>query len=127
MDTRRQKQIAQMIQDEMGNFLQREGANYYGHKFVTVTEVSITPDLAQCKIYISVFKDKEAQQVVDKLNMHIRDVRGRFGRIMAKSLRIIPEIQFYLDDTLDQVFRLEEIFKKIHEGDKQEESDDKNT
>ncbi len=127
MDTRRQKQIAQLIQDEMGSFLQREGANYYGHKFVTVTEVSITPDLAQCKIYISVFNDKEAQTVVDKLNLHIRDVRGRFGRIMAKQLRIIPEIQFFLDETLDQVFRLEEIFKKIHEEDKPKESEDTNS
>jgi len=117
MDTRRQKQIAQLIQDEMGSFLQREGANYYGSKFVTVTEVSITPDLQNCKVFISIFNDKEPQKVVDQLNAHIRDIRGRFGKIMRRSLRIIPEIVFYLDDTLDNVFKLENLFKKMHDDD----------
>lgn len=118
MDGRRQKKIAQLIQDEMGTFLQKEGANYYGNKFVTVTEVSITPDLQNCKIYISVFGKNEGEAVVEKLNTHIRDIRGRFGSIMRNSLRIIPEIQFYLDETLDNVFRLEELFKKNNEENK---------
>ena len=125
MNSRRQKQISQLIQDEMGAFLQREGANYYGNKFVTVTEVNITPDLAACKIYVSVFNDKEADKVVEKLNLHIRDIRRRFGNLMRKSLRIIPEIQFYLDDTLDNVFKLEELFKKLHEDEDTNKSEDK--
>jgi ribosome-binding factor A len=124
MNTRRQKQIAQLIQDEMSGFLQREGSNYYGHKFVTVTEVAITSDLQNCKIYVSVLNDKEAFKVVDQLNLHIRDIRRRFGTLMRKSLRIIPEIQFYLDDTLDTVFRLEEIFKKMHEKEDQDKSEE---
>ncbi len=118
MDTRRQKKIAQLIQDEMGTFLQKEGANYYGNKFVTVTEVKITSDMQNCKIYISVFGKDEGEAVVDSLNMHIRDVRGRFGKIMRNALRIIPEIQFYLDETLDNVFRLEELFRKNQEDKK---------
>ena len=117
MDTRRQKKIAQLIQDAMGNFLQREGANYYGNKFVTVTGASITPDLQNCKIFISVLNDTAAQKTVDTLNTHIRDIRKRFGNIVGKQLRIIPEIVFYLDDTLENVFRLEEIFREIHKKD----------
>ena len=121
MDTRRQKKIAQLIQDEMGSFLQREGANYYGNKFVTVTEVRITPDLQNCRIYVSIMSDKEPQKVVDNLNHNLSDIRKRFGTIMRKNLRIIPELKFYLDDTLDTVFRLEEIFKKIHDDKKDQE------
>lgn len=97
----------------MGKFLQREGANYYGSKFVTVTDANITPDLAECKIYISVLNDKEPQLVVNQLNQHIGDIRKRFGSIMRRDLRIIPVLEFRLDDTLDQVFRLEEIFKNL--------------
>lgn len=96
----------------MGNFLQREGANYYGSRFVTVTDAQITPDLSQCRIYVSVFRDPDPQQLIDSLNAHHGDIRNRFGHIMRRNLRIIPEITFYLDDTLDKVFRIEEILKK---------------
>jgi ribosome-binding factor A len=117
MDSRRQKKIGQLLQDEMSTFLQKEGANYYGNKFVTVTEVSITSDLQNCKIYVSVFDKNEGSNVVESLNSHIGDIRRRFGRIMRNSLRIIPEMVFYLDETLDNVYRLEEIFKKTKEED----------
>ena len=116
MDSRRQKKLGQLIQEEMGTLLQREGANYYGNKFVTVTQASITPDLQDCKVHISVFGDiVVGEQVVDSLNKNSGDIRRRFGHNMRNSLRIIPQIQFFLDDTLDNVFRLEEIFKKTQE------------
>ena len=115
MDSRRQKKIGQLIQDEMSTFLQKEGANYYGNKFVTVTDVSITSDLQNCKIHVSVFDKNEGEKVVDSLNSNIRDIRRRFGHIMRNSLRIIPEMQFFLDDTLDTVYRMEELFKKTKE------------
>ncbi len=112
MDSRRQKKIGQLIQDEMGVFLQKEGANYYGSRFVTVTDAQVSPDLQICRIFVSVLDKDQGQIVVDALNNHIKDIRKRFGAIMRKTLRIIPEITFYLDDTLEQVFRLEEIFKE---------------
>lgn len=119
MDSRRQKKIGQLIQDEMSTFLQKEGANYYGNRFVTVTDAQVTPDLQVCRIYVSVFDRNEGEHVVKSLNTHSRDIRKRFGQIMRKTLRIIPEITFYLDDTLDQVFRLEEIFKQNKKEDEQ--------
>lgn len=112
MDSRRQKKIGQLIQDEMGTFLQKEGANYYGQKFVTVTDAQVTPDLQVCRIYVSVFEKNEGEKVVESLNLHVRDIRRRFGQIMRNTLRIIPELEFYLDDTLERVFRLEEIFRE---------------
>ena len=112
MDSRRQKKIGQMIQDEMGAFLQREGTNYYGSRFVTVTDAQVTPDLQVCRIFVSVLDKDQGTIVVDVLNSHIKDIRKRFGNLMRRNLRIIPDITFFLDDTLDQVFRLEEIFKQ---------------
>ena len=69
--------------------------------------------MAECKIFISVLNEKEPQQVVDLLNKHVGDIRKRFGQIMRRDLRIIPMLEFRLDDTLDNVFRLEELFKQI--------------
>lgn len=115
MEGRRQKKIAELIKEEIGTLLQREGANYYGNKFVTVTDASITPDLQESRIYISVLNDKEPQKVVDALNRHAGDIRKRFGKNMRQNLRIIPHISFFLDESLDNVYRLEEIFKKINE------------
>jgi len=113
MESRRQKKIAQMIKEEMGAFLQREGSNYYGSRFVTVTDATVTPDLAESKIFISVLNDKEPQKAVDLLNHHISDIRKRFGKELRHHLRIIPRLEFRLDDSIDQVFRLEELFKNI--------------
>lgn len=119
MDSRRQKKLAQLIQEEMGKLLQKEGANYYGNKFVTVTSATISPDLFDCKIFISVFGEPAiGEQAVDGLNRHSGDIRRRFGQIMRNSLRIIPQIQFFLDDTLENVFRLEEIFRQAKEDKK---------
>ncbi|MBC8047822.1 MAG: 30S ribosome-binding factor RbfA [Fimbriimonadaceae bacterium] len=115
MESRRQKKIAELIKEEMGAFLQKEGANYYGNKFVTVTNVSITPDLQECKIFISVWHETEPQKVADSLNRHAGDIRRRFGNIMRQSLRIIPHISFHIDDSLDTVFKLEQIFKDIND------------
>lgn len=113
MESRRQKKIADMIKEEMGLLLQKEGVNYYGSKFVTVTDARITPDLAECKVFISVLNEPEPQKVADALNHHLPDIRKRFGNNMRHSLRIIPLLSFYVDDSLDQVFKLEELFKKL--------------
>jgi ribosome-binding factor A len=118
MESRRQTKIADLIKEEMSLLLQKEGANYYGNKFVTVTSVSITPDLQECRIFISILHDPAPQKVADTLNRHAGDIRKRFGNIMRNSLRIIPHITFHIDDTLDTVFKLEEIFKQLHKNDK---------
>lgn len=113
MESRRQKKMQELIKEEMSKFLQREGANYYGSTFVTVTDVRITPDMSLCRIFVSVYKDKDQQHTVDLLNAHIKDIRRRFGTIMRRDLRVIPELEFHLDDTLDNVFKLEQIFNNL--------------
>jgi ribosome-binding factor A len=119
METRRQKKIADLIKEEMSVLLQREGANYYGNKFVTVTEATVTPDLQESRIFISVMNENEPQKIADALNKHAGDIRKRFGNSMRQTLRIIPHLTFHVDDSLNTVFKLEEIFKKIQDEKKQ--------
>jgi len=116
MESRRQKQISKEIQKEISDIFQKEGSNYYGTAFVTVTNVNITPDLLLARINLSVLNSTEQDLVIKQLNENQKDIRHKLGRRM-KRLRRIPELQFFIDDTMEQVFKLEQIFKAIREDD----------
>lgn len=82
--------------------------------FMTVTDVRVTPDLRQAKIYVSVFGDaKRKERSLKLLDEHTPAIRSEIGR--AVRLRLTPEIVFVLDESMDHVMNLEAIFKKIHD------------
>ena len=117
MDSRRQQKVASLIKEEFSEILLREGRGIYGKAFVTVTQVKVTPDLAVVRFSLSVFngdKDEVIQRFQDKK----QELKRKLGEKLRFNLRIVPELEFYLDETLDDVFRMEELFKKIKEDDK---------
>ena len=108
--------MASLIKEEFTNILLRTGRNIYGKAFVTVTDVKVTPDLSTVRFHLSVFngdKDEVIQQFQDKK----QELKRMLGEKLRFNLRRVPEVEFYLDDTLDDVFRMEELFKKIKTGD----------
>lgn len=113
MESRRQKKISSLIQKELSSIFQKYGPDYYGKAFVTITHVRVTPDLSIARIYISVYNIDDHQQVINILSRHISEFRGKLGNRLRNQLRKIPGLEFYLDETLDEVFRLEQIFKGI--------------
>lgn len=122
MESRRQQQIAREIQKEIGHLFQKSGPSIYGNAFVTVTHVKITPDLLIARIYLSVYNTEEKQKVIDTIQAQHSEIRYRLGNAMRHQLRRIPELEFFLDDSLDYVYKMEEIFKDIKPEDKEEES-----
>ena len=120
MESRRQQQIGKEIQKEIGNIFQKSGPSIYGKAFVTVTNVNLTPDLLIARIYLSVYNVKEKEEVIEQIRGHAHEIRYHLGNDMRHQLRRIPELEFYLDETLDYVYRMEEIFKDI-DKDKPEE------
>lgn len=122
MESRRQQQIAREIQKEIGQLFQKHGPTYYGRAFVTVTHVKITPDLLIARIYLSIYNTEEKQQVVDTIQAQHSDIRYRLGNAMRHQLRRIPELEFFLDDSLDYVYKMEEIFKDIKKEDDSSDS-----
>jgi ribosome-binding factor A len=78
----------------------------------TVSEVRVSPDLSIAKVYVSIFPSSKQEEVMKILEENNRQLRGELGRQVAKQLRIVPELDFYLDTTLDYVEHIEELLKK---------------
>ena len=117
-ESKRQKQVAQLIQEEMSNIFLREGVNIIDGGMVSISKVSVTPDLLEARIYLSLFQIKDQQALLKDIKERTGEWRNLLGQRVRNQLRRIPELQFFIDDTLDYVFKMEEVFKKIKEDEK---------
>lgn len=114
MDSKRLKKVASLLQEEMSNVLLKEGTFIYGSKcMVTVTNVVVTPDLSVARFYFSIFNTNEPAGVLKLLQANNHKLRGLLGNKVRFQLRKIPALEFYQDDTLDYVFKMEKIFDQI--------------
>ncbi|MFM2146723.1 MAG: hypothetical protein RL732_1559 [Bacteroidota bacterium] len=115
---KRQKQIAGLIQEEINEVFQRMGLNMLDGGMVSISAVKITPDLLEARIYLSLFQVKDPQATLKKITDRSRDIKKELTVRVAKQLRRMPELKFFLDETLDYVFKMEDLFKKIKEEEK---------
>jgi len=111
MDSTRQLKYGRLIQKEMGDIFQREGFNYFGKAFVTVTGVRVSPDLGIAKIYVSIFGVKDVNVVMDQIAHHNKEIRHQLGNRIRHQARIIPELKFFLDDSLDYAEKIDKLLK----------------
>lgn len=112
MDTTRQLKVARLVQKEIADIFLREGKMYFGNAFITVTATRISPDLSFAKIYLSLFGTKDRDALLALIKSHQNEIRKHLGQRIKKQVRIIPEINFYLDDTMDYAERINELLKK---------------
>ncbi|MDO4826484.1 MAG: 30S ribosome-binding factor RbfA [Bacteroidia bacterium] len=108
----RQLKVAREIQRDMAEILRGKGMAAFGGAMVTVSEVRVSPDLSLAKTYVSIFPSAKADEVMKILNDNLKSLRGELGRKVASQLRIVPEIDFYLDSTLDYAEHIDELLKK---------------
>ena len=114
MGSVRQKQVAEMVRRHFGTLLQQEGSYIYGDEvLVTVTNVKMTPDFSLAKIYLSVYNTENKQEVMLELEENIVRLRQGLASRIRKHVRRIPDIALYIDDTLDEVYRLNDLFEKL--------------
>jgi ribosome-binding factor A len=112
---KRQKQIGGLIQEEINDIFRRLGLSMIDGGMVSISSVKITPDLLEARIYVSLFQVKDAAAVLKKIEDRAWEVKKELAARVRQQLRRIPELKFFYDDTLDNVFRMEELFKKINE------------
>jgi ribosome-binding factor A len=110
---KRQKQVAGLIQEELNAIFQRLGMNMIDGGMVTITGVKVPPDLLEARIYISLFQIKDPKATMKKIEDRAWEIKKELAARVKQQLRRIPELRFYLDDTLDHVFKMEEVFKQI--------------
>lgn len=108
----RQNKISRLVQREMADiFLQLNKSNYQG-KLITVTVVRVTKDMGIARIYLSIYPSEYAQKILSEIKHATKPIRGELGRRIGKSVRIIPELEFYIDDSLDYIEHINELIGK---------------
>lgn len=121
---KRQKQVAIEIAKELNDIFLKMGLNMVDGGMVSISSVKITPDLFEARIYLSLFQVKDTDATLEKFKAHNSEIRGELGRRMRHQLRSIPQLTFYLDDTLDYVFKIEKLLNEIKK-EKGDEGNDK--
>jgi len=118
---KRQKQIAGLLHEEMSTIFQRLGLNMIDGGMVSISSVKVTPDLLEARVYLSLFQVKDIQAALKKIEDRHHEIKKELTARVRHQLRSIPALRFFRDDTLDHVFRMEEIFKQIKRPDSEGE------
>ena len=112
METTRQQKIARQIQKDVAEIFQKEGAPIVRGSLVTVTAVRVSPDFSIAKIYVSIIPFDRSGEVMKLLEHNLRLVRGALGQRIRNQLKNVPEIQFFLDDSLEYIEHIDEALKR---------------
>ena len=104
----RQLKVGREIQKDLAEIIRSKGMAAFGGAMVTVSEVRVSPDLSVAKVYVSIFPSEKQESVMDTLQQNLKSYRGELGR----QLRIVPDLVFYLDTSLDYAEHIEELLKK---------------
>ena len=119
MESIRQKQIGELIRRYFSMILSEEGVNIYGRdKLVTLTGVKMTPDLLAAKLYISVYGTEHKQEVILELEDNYPRLRQALSSKLGKQMRRMPELEFFLDDTVDEMYRVDNLLNRVNDEDK---------
>lgn len=111
MQETRQNRIARLLQKELAEIFQSQTRMMRG-VMVSVTRVKVSPDLSVCTAYLSVFPSERAEEIVNNINANNKTVRYELGTRVRNQLRIIPELRFFVDDSLDYIEHIDELLKK---------------
>ena len=111
MDSNRLDKVNRLLEKELAEILRQETAKTRG-LMVSVSAVRTAPDLSFAKIFVSVFPSDQGKQIVENLNKQIGAIRGALGNKVRYQLRVIPELRFEIDDSLDYLERIDELLKK---------------
>ena len=112
-ESKRQKQVAGLVNEELNDIFRRLGLNMIEGGMVSISGVKITPDLLEARVFISLFQVKDAKAVLKKIEERAWEIKKELASRIRQQLRRIPELKFFVDDTLDNVFKIDEILKQI--------------
>ena len=112
--TVRQQKFARLIQKELSEIFQRDKRGFLDNAFITIAEVKISPDLGVAKVYISMMLAKDKQAILNKLDLHKKEIRKALGEKIRNQARIVPELAFFIDEVEENAIKMEEILKNLN-------------
>ncbi|TVP49989.1 MAG: 30S ribosome-binding factor RbfA [Mongoliibacter sp.] len=126
MESKRQQKYSKLIQKELGEIFQKEGRHLIGSAFITVARVLVSPDLGLAKVYVSFLVEKD-KAVFEKLNDRKSELRKHLGNRIGKSVRIVPEIALFMDESASYAQHMDAVISKLdipESSDEEEEEED---
>lgn len=108
----RQSKVESLLKRDLSSIFQLETKGMGINEMVSVTVIRISPDLSFAKVYLSIFPSTNAGAILEIVKKHSSQIRGILGKKIGKQVRIIPELAYYVDDSLDYSERIEELLKK---------------
>ena len=111
MQETRQNKIARLLQKELSQIFQQQTRATHG-VMISVTRTKISPDLSICTAYLSVFPSDKGEEILANINANSKQIRYELGTRVRNQMRIIPELRFFIDDSLDYIEHIDELLKK---------------
>ena len=111
MQETRQNKIARLLQKELSVIFQEQTRAMHG-VMVSVTRTKISPDLSICTAYLSIFPSERGEELLKNIEKNNQQIRFNLGQRIRYQLRIVPELRFFIDDSLDYIDRIDELLKK---------------
>lgn len=110
----RQEKVSNLIKQELAILFQQNSKSHFGGAFITVTVVRMSPDLGSARIYLSFFTntDTDKKALLSQVRDRTSFIRGLLGQRVGKQLRVVPELYFYLDDSLDYAAEIDDLLKE---------------
>jgi ribosome-binding factor A len=112
METTRQQKVASQIQQDLSEIFRLSTREVTQGKMITVTVVRMSPDLSVAKIYLSVFPSGNTEEFIKNLQHHVKHIRFELGKRIRYQLRIVPELAFFVDDSLDYAAHIDDLLKQ---------------
>ncbi|MBQ9216187.1 MAG: 30S ribosome-binding factor RbfA [Prevotella sp.] len=111
MQETRQNKIARLLQKELSLIFQQQTRATHG-VMVSVTRTKVSPDLSICTAYLSIFPSEKGKEILANINANVKQIRYDLGTRVRNQLRIIPELRFFIDDSLDYIEHIDQLLKK---------------
>ena len=109
METTRQQKVARQIQKDLSEIFMNATRDLTQNKMITVTVVRMSHDLSIAKVYLSVFPSDDSEKFLENLQRHTKKIRLELGKKIRHQLRIVPELSFFIDDSLDYANHIDEL------------------
>jgi len=121
MESKRQQKFAGVIQQDLAEIFQREAMNFLPNTLVTITKVRVTPDLAIARVFLSFFNTVDAAASLSTVKAHASEIRYKLGVKIKNQVRVVPQLEFFVDDTNEYVEKMDQLFDQISKEPRQDE------
>lgn len=112
-ESKRQQKFSKLIRKDLSEIFQKDKMGIFRNSFVTIAEVKITPDLSLARIYLSMFMPNK-QEMLDKILLHKSEIRRELGNRIGKQVRIVPDLEFFIDEVEERAARIDKIISDLN-------------